>query len=786
MPPDPTAAAPRRVRPAYGHVLRLCWTLPEATPDERRRLLNLQAASVAVTGWLGDVVLLVVAAAVLAADPAPPAWAPLWLLAMLGCDLLGRGIGQRAESSSETRGGGPRDFRLAPLCLWLVLKAAVFGSGLAWLYLHRDDTLRVMIAGVSVGAMCGGALRRARLPQAAAVWILVHGVIGVITLALMPRRMETAVFIALLLWVLLLLVTILNISRQFVQACRREFDAERQAHVLQLLLDDVEGASRDWFWDCDDEGRLTHASPRLADWLGCPPAELPGRRLSDTLAGAGVDFSALRQLDARLAAGKPFRELLLPVRRDEHVQRWWSLSAKPLRAADGAAAGWRGVGIDVTESHQHQLALGRLARTDVLTGLSSRLGFNERLRQLRREDGSLQPAALIMLDLDRFKAINDGHGHAVGDQLLQAVARRLATCSGGPDCLARLGGDEFALLLPGEWRDEALARRAEAVLTALRAPLRLGGLQLNVRASLGIAAAPRHATDADALQRAADIALYAAKHRGRDAWALYTPVLGERARQRALLLQDLGHALRDGQLMLDYQLIVDGPAGRPLAAEALLRWRHPHHGAVEPAIFVTLAEEGGQILDIGRWVLRQACRDAAGWSRPLTVAVNLSPVQLRCPGLVDDVAAALHDSGLPPQRLELELTESAVAGDEVADVLRALRALGVRLALDDFGTGHSSLAQLQRHGFDRLKIDRAFVAPLAAADAGQALALVGAIVTLARALGLACTAEGVEQATQEAHLQALGCEAMQGFRYHRPCAAAHLPQSIDTALARAA
>ena len=401
------------------------------------------------------------------------------------------------------------------------------------------------------------------------------------------------------------------------------------------------------------------------------------------------------------------------------------------------------------------------ALLDPLTGLENRRGFTEHL------PGAVGPgAALIMLDLDRFKLVNDSLGHPAGDALLRLVGQRIAGAVRAEDAAFRLGGDEFAVVL----RDGAGAHAlAERLVDLLSRPYLVHGLVATVGASAGIAYAPDDGMDADSLVHCADMALYAAKADGRGVVRPFRPEMARRAAARHALEQDLRAAVARGQLELFYQPQANLATRSLVGFEALLRWRHPERGLVSPADFIPLAEETRLIMPIGEWALRTACLDAQGWPEPLPVAVNVSAVQLAEPGrLCRAVEAALAASRLDPARLELEITESALVRDPDAALgaLRALRGMGVSIAMDDFGTGYSSLSQLRSFPFDKLKIDRSFVRDLG--GSAEAVAVVRAIAALGTSLGMRTTAEGVETGEQAARVLAEGCTDMQGYLLSRP------------------
>lgn len=422
---------------------------------------------------------------------------------------------------------------------------------------------------------------------------------------------------------------------------------------------------------------------------------------------------------------------------------------------------------DLTELRRLEARMHYQATHDTLTGLLNRWQFGQRLEQAIAESMRQgEPFALLLLDLDDFKAINDGYGHAAGDQVLIEVARRLKGVMRASDTLARLGGDEFTVLLQPLSGPQEAQERAKQLLQVLCQPCRMHGFELNFGASLGIATCPGDARDAPTLMRYADMAMYQAKERGRAHYAFYTDDMGRRMAEKVLLHERLKVALGYGALTLHYQPQVDVATGRICGAEALLRWTDPQLGEVTPDRFIPVAEATGLILALGAWVLDEACRQIAQWAqegRPLRVAVNLSAQQLRQTDLVEQLADSLRRHGTPAQLLELEVTESEAMADpeQAREVLSSLQALGVGLALDDFGTGYSSLAHLKQLPVSRIKIDREFIRPLH--HSAQDATMVRAIIVLARTLGLRVVAEGVETTEQLRFLSEHGCDAYQGW-----------------------
>jgi diguanylate cyclase (GGDEF)-like protein len=424
-----------------------------------------------------------------------------------------------------------------------------------------------------------------------------------------------------------------------------------------------------------------------------------------------------------------------------------------------------------------------LARHDPLTGLPNRAMLAERLERAlgARPAGAAPRAAVLCLDLDRFKEVNDTFGHHAGDELLRQVAERVAAAVRDADLVARLGGDEFAVLLPDAGADADVAAVCQRLLACVREPFRVAGTAVRVGMSVGAARAPEDGTEPGELLRRADIALYRSKSQGRDGFSFFAREMDESLRLRREVEAELRDALARDELRLAYQpfYATDGRSLR--GVEALLRWDHPTRGPMAPGFFVPIAEEGDLILPLGEWVLRRACQDAARWPG-LTVAVNLSPQQVRSGAIADTVRRTLDAAGLEPGRLELEVTEGVLmdTSERTRRTLAELRALGVRVALDDFGTGYSSLSYLRRFDFDRLKIDRSFVHNLPAADGA---AIVRAVVELGRALGMSVTAEGVETREQHRLLREMGCDEMQGFLFGRPAAAADIDRLVRARLA---
>ncbi|MDE5442900.1 EAL domain-containing protein [Bradyrhizobium sp. CSA207] len=445
----------------------------------------------------------------------------------------------------------------------------------------------------------------------------------------------------------------------------------------------------------------------------------------------------------------------------------------------GAAGGWLATHDDVTERIRADERIAHMAHYDALTDLPNRVLMRGHLERRVAELSEGKPFAILYIDVDEFKGVNDSLGHEVGDELLRQVANRLRACVSGNDLVARLGGDEFAIVKAATRDPAELTALAERILNTLRTPVDCKGQEIPTDASIGIAIAPDHGDNLDDLLKRADLAMYAAKSEGRRTFRIFVPEYDAKARQRRLLEFDLRQALARGEFEVHYQPLVDLAANVVTGCEALLRWHHPERGMVSPAEFIPVAEDTGLIAEIGEWVLKQACTEAAGWPGDIQIAVNVSPVQFRSRTLALKVAAALAESGLAPGRLELEITETVLIRDdaEALTILQQLRELGVRIALDDFGTGYSSLSYLHRFPFDKIKIDRSFISDIGEPE--DSSPIVQAVVHMAAARHMATTAEGVETEAQREVLRQLGCSQMQGWLFSPAVPAAKLKQLLS-------
>ena len=548
-------------------------------------------------------------------------------------------------------------------------------------------------------------------------------------------------------------------ERQFVSAAQNEIDRQEADTTVRLLLDAYEQQSSDLLWTVGPRGNLRDVSPHLADTLGTSAAALEGASLIGLFRPGEARDTLARNLIERTA----FRDLTIKLRIDGEL-RFWRLSAAP--RADGRTTG---VARDVTADRLNEERVAFMAHYDSLTGLANRYRFNERLRRaLGPTLDKSANVALFYLDLDDFKSINDTRGHGIGDRLLREVGIRLEQEIRDDDLVARLGGDEFAVLMDTRLGAGVLIERAHRFLSVVRQPYQIEGHSYRVSTSIGVARCIEGDCDAQELMRRADLALFAAKRKGRDNLAIYDDKLDREARDKRELEQDLAEAIARGELRLHYQPVIDLESGRTSGYEALLRWYHPVRGMIAPNDFLPIAEETGLIVPVGEWVVRQAIAETADWPEDLRIAINLSPTQVRNPHLAATIAQAIHGHGLKPERIEFEITEHVLLHEGAAShaTLTQLRDLGVRIALDDFGTGYSSLGYLRRFPFDRIKIDRSFVKDLETSAEGRAI--VSSIIALAGELGMSTTVEGVEHRSQLALLRELGCTEAQGYLICEP------------------
>ena len=618
--------------------------------------------------------------------------------------------------------------------------------------------------------MTASAVAMAALPLATLSFLGLLGAAVATMLLLVGSPLLAA---ATILFVALLMIGCFQRCKALVVIRSNEIGLAERDATVSLLLREFEEEDGDWLWETASARRIVRASPRFARSVHLDPVKIDGMPLLQALAGerweSGEFSPGLRVLAEKLKGRDPFRDLLLPIEIGGQ-QRWFAITASPRYDERGAFSGFRGVGSDVTAERESADKINRMARFDMLTGLPNRLQLNEQLAKAMADaDKWGTRCAFMMIDLDRFKAVNDSLGHPVGDRLLGRVSERLSRLVTENETIGRLGGDEFAVVMRDASDSNRVDRLAKSIIDALSRPYDLDAHTLYIGASIGVAIGPRDGRTAEMLVRSADLALYRSKDAGGGVFHAYEPQLHVKAEERRVLEMALRQALEKGEMHLEYQPVVAAGTGSLTGFEALLRWTHPELGVISPAKFVPLAEDARLIGPMGEWVLRSACDEAAQWPSPTRVAVNVSPEQLHNPAFVAVVASALANSGLPADRLELEVTEGVFMreGTVAVQVLERILDLGVRLSLDDFGTGYSSLGYLARTRFSTIKVDRSFVQ---GASKGQKepIAIIRAVVALARSLGMATTAEGVETEQEHLMVQDLGCTKVQGYYFGRP------------------
>lgn len=554
-----------------------------------------------------------------------------------------------------------------------------------------------------------------------------------------------------------------DISRRRVAELALRRSEERFRSLTEL--------SSDWYWEQNEHGKFTDLTDPNEksgfdrnDILGQRITELPH---CEPLSGCWIELEHTQR------EREPFRGFELRCEHPGQKPRFLSLSGMPVFDDNQKFCGYRGVGQDITARRESEDRVHFLATHDSLTELPNRFMFHEILevaiKSAKRHDRVM---AVLFIDLDRFKNINDTLGHDAGDQLLQAIGQRFTHTLRASDVVARLGGDEFVVLLQDIHTEQDARIAAQKLIAAAVSPVLIRGQECRVTASVGICMYPADADDGESLMKNADIAMYRAKEEGKNTYQFYSPNLQARSLERLELENHLRLAVEQNQLFLHYQAKRDLKTGNVAGVEALVRWQHPTLGVVPPNDFIPLAEETGLIVLIGRWVLKTACWQSARWQQqgllPVCMSVNLSPRQFYDEYLIEDIRLALKESGLEPANLELEITESMVMQntDRAIDILRSIKALGVRLAIDDFGVGYSSLAQIKQFPVDTLKVDSSFIRDIPSNFEDKAITQ--AIIAMGKTLSLTVIAEGVETIEQESFLRDHNCDQSQGYFFSRP------------------
>jgi diguanylate cyclase (GGDEF)-like protein/PAS domain S-box-containing protein len=661
------------------------------------------------------------------------------------------------------------------VCL-LIVPQMLFGAGLSlWVGQVGLPWVAAIAMGGTVGAIAAACLRDRAAMIVASQWALWAGV-----MLAHPSWHSAAALVA-------SGAVIVLIGRR-EQAEQRKIDRARAAQERTIsrardILSDYEETSQGWFWETDRRSQLTYVSGPVAAMLGCTADAMVGKPLVCLFDLTQADDTSERTLMFHLSTRSSFKEL--PLRAAvAGEQRWWSVSGRPIFDSFDNFVGFRGSGTDLTERKRSQEEVSRLANFDSLTGLANRFQISRVLdKLLNAQQMDKRSCAVFLLDLDRFKHVNDTMGHPAGDALLKQVAQRLERAVGKLGQVGRLGGDEFKVVVPGRQPKQGLAELADVIIHSLSQPYAIEGQRVVIGASVGIAIAPDDGESADNLVRNADLALYAAKDGGRGRYHFYAQDLHAEAEARAQLEEDLRDAITKGDLQLFYQPVVSLAREEICGFEALLRWHHPVKGWIPPDRFIGAAEDTGMIAQLGEWALRTACNDLAEMPGNVRIAVNVSALQFANPQLPALVTSAIAQAGIRPDQLELEITESVFLSDDAGTdaMFKALKRVGVRLALDDFGTGYSSLGYLKKAPFDKIKIDQSFVRG-ATQEGSRNGAIIASITSLAQALGMETTAEGVETLDELDLVRMHGCSHVQGYIYDRPLDATTAKERLASGL----
>jgi len=632
------------------------------------------------------------------------------------------------------------------------------------------------IAAFSLALMGAAALMLTAVPLAGMVLSTLIG----LSLSFMLFRLGFMLLSGLAVsYTLCLAHTILTNGRAVITRLRNDITLDEQRDMVNLLLRQEDVTTSDWIWQIDSRKCITDPSPRFAMAAAMEPELLDGMPFFRLLAGAdwerGEISEGVRTLIDCIQRGRTFSERTLPVN-VAGVQRWWKISGAPRLRGNRHVIGFRGVISDVTDRQAVERRTHRMAHFDTLTGLPNRAYSNELLRDHIVRSAEINGyCAFLMIDLDRFKSVNDTLGHPIGDKLLEQVAKRLEGILKSGDKCGRLGGDEFAMIIADSSSATDLDRRAREIIVALSAPYHVADHILHIGASIGSAMYPKDGRTASTLLRNADLALYKSKESGRGVHNAYEPAMLQKAEERRAIESALRKALENGELHLVYQPVVTLASKEIAGFEALLRWTSAELGEVPPEKFIPIAEETRLIDSIGEWAFRNACAEAVTWPENYRLAVNLSSGQLRNPRLCTAIVSALSQSGLAPHRLEVETTEAILSNDSDQPIktFEQLRGLGVTVALDDFGTGYSTLGFIGRTRFSSIKIDKSFIRN-AEGGSKTSIAVIRAVIAMADSLGIATIAEGVENDEQFKLAERLGCAQVQGYFVDRPMVASEV------------
>jgi diguanylate cyclase (GGDEF)-like protein len=629
-----------------------------------------------------------------------------------------------------------------------------------WAFATQPPHVQVVIGG-AMAAMITTAVALAAIPSAAVAWIATLTASFCLAYYYGGAALDPKLALTFVLLAGVGAFSVARLTRWIFSQLKVLARTRAEAESIRQLLSEYEHRGVGWLWQVDSENRVVYISSRMTALLGRSTNQLAGHSLPAALGGT----SALGRI---LLSRQPFANLEMELH-TRRGARWISLSGDPIIDMAGQFQGFRGVGQDVTDVRRTQERLTNLANMDVLSGLPNRGRVRQLLGEaLSNSAGGDTPCAILFLDLDGFKPVNDTFGHPKGDAVLKSVAQRLVKEVGPFGHVGRMGGDEFAIVIKDAQSRRMVETLAERLIAAIAEPFHIDKVEIRIGVSIGCAFGPIDGQSVDDLIQKADLALYQAKNQGRGTCCFFNADMQNEAEDRLRLEQDMRVGIKAKQFHLLYQPLINAGDQSLVGFEALIRWNHPTRGIVPPNNFIPLAEESGLIMELGEWVIEEACRAAACWPEHISVAVNVSAKQLIFPALPNTINEAIRKHRLQPNRLELEVTESVFMGDSAnaIDVLKRLRALGVSMALDDFGTGYSSLGYLNKAVFHKLKIDGSFVRE--AGNNKETVAIIQSIVQLAKSFRMTVTAEGVETADDFTRMRDLGCHQIQGYLFGRP------------------
>ncbi len=629
---------------------------------------------------------------------------------------------------------------------------------------------------ILVGLMFSGGFLLGRIPRAAVSFAAPIASLFILSLQFNHDPQNGSLSILTLVYVVFLAVNIRWTHRQFIDRVASAEAVSQQSGLIGLLLKDFDESTSDWLWQTDEDGELA----KIPTSIGTQKSEYTIMREGSALNSLFVDSPSLNILKTSMDRHDDFKDLVLQVKSDR-ADIWWSITGKPVYE-NGFFAGFRGVASDVTQSKETEDRIAYMAHYDGLTGLPNRATFHETLEKAIRKPANRNTLrAIIWLDLDKFKWVNDTLGHPAGDELLKIVAERITSIADNNDVIARLGGDEFALSVERSGGQKEIEAFVEQLSGELGRTYNISGSTVNCSASIGVKYYGSDEQSVSALLKHADLALYHAKESERGTWSVFEQFMEDEMRARREMEIDLRRALDNDELRVHFQPLVNATTHTMTSCETLLRWQHPERGLIMPGAFIEYAEDCGLITQIGDWVIKAALENAARLPAHIKVGINISPLQILSTSLMPTVFNAVAKNKVDPKRIELEITESVLMSNTefTLERLHQLKEMGFRIALDDFGTGYSSLSYLHSFPFDKIKIDKCFVSDLETNDDSRKITT--ATLSLAQSLGLWCTAEGIETQYQADFLRDHGCDELQGYFFSKPKPIEELSSFVDVA-----